>query len=321
MYVARMDYQDIAQRKLTKATEMFWAPSPSQPMQGGVLGFLPFWYYAPSGFNFGGDDGTQPVIDCGGCPEDNTADVLARFEALVAQQVGFTAGNDVMLMMATDFSMENAFTWCVGGGGGGSVGRVTCRVRGGHSLFESPHIRPTTRPPHTTPPRRFRNIDRLIALVNANSSNLNVFYSTPSIYTAAKASSTALPLRTEDVMPYSDDGACPCGIRSAGACVGCYCVTLRALPTQGGDQRKGGLVYSDDSRSPPHAPPPLTPHPPPPQRTPSGAATSPPAPRSRATSGTAAPCSRWPSSCRPPRRPPRTCRPPTPCSCWSAPSR
>lgn len=35
------DYQDIAQRKATKGTEMFWAPSPSQPMTGGVLGFLP----------------------------------------------------------------------------------------------------------------------------------------------------------------------------------------------------------------------------------------------------------------------------------------
>ena len=43
MYVARMDYQDIQQRKLTKSTEMFWAPSPSMPNQGGVLGFLPYW--------------------------------------------------------------------------------------------------------------------------------------------------------------------------------------------------------------------------------------------------------------------------------------
>ena len=38
-----MDYQDIQQRKLTKSTEMFWAPSPSMPNQGGVLGFLPYW--------------------------------------------------------------------------------------------------------------------------------------------------------------------------------------------------------------------------------------------------------------------------------------
>ena len=38
LYVARMDYQDIAQRKTTKSTEMYWAPSPSMPNQGGVLG-------------------------------------------------------------------------------------------------------------------------------------------------------------------------------------------------------------------------------------------------------------------------------------------
>lgn len=49
VYVARMDYQDIAARKPYKGTEMFWAPSPSLPNQGGVLGFLPYWYYAPNG--------------------------------------------------------------------------------------------------------------------------------------------------------------------------------------------------------------------------------------------------------------------------------
>jgi alpha-mannosidase len=43
VYVARLDYQDIQQRKLTKSTEMYWAPSPSMPNQGGVLGFLPYW--------------------------------------------------------------------------------------------------------------------------------------------------------------------------------------------------------------------------------------------------------------------------------------
>ena len=38
-------------------------------------------------------------------------DVVARFNALITQQIGFTAGNDVMIMMATDFSGENAPTW------------------------------------------------------------------------------------------------------------------------------------------------------------------------------------------------------------------
>ena len=44
VYVARMDYQEIQQRKLTKSTEMFWTPSPSAPDQGGILGFLPYWW-------------------------------------------------------------------------------------------------------------------------------------------------------------------------------------------------------------------------------------------------------------------------------------
>jgi lysosomal alpha-mannosidase len=91
----------------------------------------------------------------------NVPDVVARFEALIADQLTFTAGQDTMIMMATDFSGENAQTW-------------------------------------------FRNIDKLIHHVNANG-KINLLYSTPSIYTAAKIASTPLPVRDEDVMPYFDD--------------------------------------------------------------------------------------------------------------------
>ena len=48
------------------------------------------------------------------------------------------------------------------------------------------------------------NIDKLIHHVNANG-KINLLYSTPSIYTAAKIASTPLPVRDEDVMPYFDD--------------------------------------------------------------------------------------------------------------------
>ena len=91
----------------------------------------------------------------------NVPDVVARFEALIADQLTFTAGSDTMIMMATDFSGENAQTW-------------------------------------------FRNIDKLIHHVNANG-KINLLYSTPSIYTAAKIASTPLPVRDEDAMPYFDD--------------------------------------------------------------------------------------------------------------------
>jgi hypothetical protein len=111
VYVARMDYQDISQRKTTKSTEMFWTPSPSMPNQGGVLGFLPYWYYAPGGFDFGGDDSTQPVMDDPELEDYNVPDVVARFNALIDDQLTFTAGQDTMIMMATDFSGENAQTW------------------------------------------------------------------------------------------------------------------------------------------------------------------------------------------------------------------
>lgn len=72
----------------------------------------------------------------------------------------------MMIMMATDFSGENAETW-------------------------------------------YRNIDKLIHYVNlpggpGGGGKYNLLYSTPSIYTAAKAATTPLPLRDEDVMPYAD---------------------------------------------------------------------------------------------------------------------
>jgi len=140
---------------------MFWTPSPSQPNQGGLLGFLPFWYYAPGGFQFGNDDNTQPIMDDPLLEDNNVAEVVARFENLITQQIGFTAGEDVMIMMASDFSGENAETW-------------------------------------------YRNVDKLIHYVNLNG-NINVLYSTPSIYTSAKIATTPLPQRNEDVMPYFDD--------------------------------------------------------------------------------------------------------------------
>ena len=165
VYVARMDYQDINARKKYNGTEMFWAPSPSLPNQGGILGFEPFWYYAPEGFNFGGDSSTQPIQDDLTLEDYNVPDVVARFNALIDDQTSFTAGTDVMIMMATDFSGENAEVW-------------------------------------------YKNIDKLIHYVSTpgdwGGGKYNLLYSTPSAYTAAKAATTPLPLRTEDVMPYAD---------------------------------------------------------------------------------------------------------------------
>jgi len=52
----------------------------------GLLGFLPFWYYAPDGFQFGNDDNTQlhdPLLE-----DNNLAEVAARFENLIAHKIG-----------------------------------------------------------------------------------------------------------------------------------------------------------------------------------------------------------------------------------------
>ena len=68
-------------------------------------------YYAPGSFNFGGSDDTQPVMDDPSLEDYNVPDVVARFNALIDDQLTFTAGSDTMIMMATDFSGENAQTW------------------------------------------------------------------------------------------------------------------------------------------------------------------------------------------------------------------
>jgi Glycosyl hydrolases family 38 N-terminal domain len=116
----------------------------------------------PQGFNFGGDDNCPPIIDDPESFDYNVPDVVARFESLIDSQTQFTAGTDTMIMMATDFSGENAETW-------------------------------------------YRNVDKLIKYVNAHG-KYNVLYSIPAYYTASKTANVRFPLRTEDVMPYADDG-------------------------------------------------------------------------------------------------------------------
>lgn len=54
----------------------------------------------------------------------------------------------------------------------------------------------------------YANLDALIHLLNANGS-VNVFYSTPEQYTAAKhAEGLKLPLKTDDFFPYADQVCC-----------------------------------------------------------------------------------------------------------------
>jgi alpha-mannosidase len=51
---------------------------------------------------------------------------------------------------------------------------------------------------------RFKNLDKLIHYANLDG-RLNVFYSTPAIYTKSKNSyNHTWPLKTDDFFPYSD---------------------------------------------------------------------------------------------------------------------
>lgn len=55
---------------------------------------------------------------------------------------------------------------------------------------------------------RFKNLDKLIHHANLDG-RVNVFYSTPAAYTAAKhAYNVSWPLKTDDFFPYSDCPTC-----------------------------------------------------------------------------------------------------------------
>jgi len=162
VFFARSDYQDFANRQKHNATEFFWFPSPSQGKSAATLGgILADYYYPPQRFNFGGDDKTPPIMDDSTMHDYNVKERVDDFVHTVTSFSSFTAGSDVMVMMGTDFSYENAETW-------------------------------------------FRNIDKLIKYCNQDG-RVNVLYSTPSIYAAAKIGSTVLPERNDDMMPYADD--------------------------------------------------------------------------------------------------------------------
>jgi hypothetical protein len=87
-------------------------------------------------------------------------DVVARFNALIDNQLSFTAGQDTMIMMATDFSGENAPTWFR------NIDKLIHYANGGDP---------------TVP----------------GAGKYNLLYSTPSIYTAAKVATTPLLLTAE----------------------------------------------------------------------------------------------------------------------------
>ena len=58
------------------------------------------------------------------------------------------------------------------------------------------------------PGPRFKNLDKLIHHANLDG-RVNVFYSTPAVYTAAKhAYNISWPLKTDDFFPYADCPTC-----------------------------------------------------------------------------------------------------------------
>jgi len=112
VYFARADFEDVNVRKSNLSTEVFWAPSPSLGRNSATIGgILADYYYPPGNLNFGGDDNTQPIMDDSTLEDYNVDQVVNTFLSTVANFMNFTRGQDTMMMMGTDFSYENAYTW------------------------------------------------------------------------------------------------------------------------------------------------------------------------------------------------------------------
>ncbi|CAF2951488.1 unnamed protein product [Rotaria sp. Silwood2] len=165
LFFGRVDFQDYAERNKTKRMEMIWKGSANLGEQSWLFtGILPRVYTAPQSFCFDYRCHDEPIKDD---PHLNDYDVPERVQAFIDAahiQARSYTTNHIMMTMGSDFHYENANEW-------------------------------------------FKNLEKLIKYVNAqqaNGSDVNLFYSTPTCYLYAlnKANQT-WTTKTDDFFPIS----------------------------------------------------------------------------------------------------------------------
>ncbi|XP_035912888.1 lysosomal alpha-mannosidase-like [Anopheles stephensi] len=166
LFFGRLDYQDKRERMTHKRAEMIWKTSANLDDADLFTGVLYNLYQAPPGFCFDILCSDEPFVDSPYSAENNVKAKVDKFLYYVNLQAESYRTNNIILTMGGDFTYMDANVY-------------------------------------------FKNMDKLIKYTNAlqaNGSNVNVFYSTPSCYLKALHDmGITWPTKSDDFFPYASD--------------------------------------------------------------------------------------------------------------------
>nr|CAD7429116.1 unnamed protein product [Timema monikensis] len=167
LFFSRLDYDDKTNRINTRTMEQVWEASANLGSSADLFtGVLYNHYSYPPGFCFDINCGDDPFIDNKRSPDYNVDEKVQQFISFVNNQLKAYTTQNIILTMGEDFNYQNA------------------------------HM-------------NFKNMDKLIGYVNAlqaNGSNINVFYSTPSCYLKAlHDANQTWSVKEDDFFPYASE--------------------------------------------------------------------------------------------------------------------
>ncbi len=168
-FFGRIDLEDRALRFAERNIEFVWRPSPSLGTDGQIFSGVTFVGYSPNpGLNYNYDSWDTPPQNDPLLEDYNMNEIGAMWADWAYTQSLTTRTPNVQFTMGSDFHYKNANTW-------------------------------------------FKNLDKMLDWFkndpNGQKWNLNVVYSTPSLYLKAVLNSgvTDWTVKTDDFFPYADD--------------------------------------------------------------------------------------------------------------------
>ncbi|EDV98984.1 lysosomal alpha-mannosidase isoform X2 [Drosophila grimshawi] len=167
MFFGRLDYQDKDERLMMQKAEMIWHGSANLGDKSDLFtGALYNNYQAPAGFCFDILCADQPIIDGKHSPDNNVKERVNTFLEYVKTQSRYYRTNNIIITMGGDFTYQAAQVY-------------------------------------------YKNLDKLIRYANerqANGSNINLLYSTPSCYLKSlHDAGISWPTKSDDFFPYASD--------------------------------------------------------------------------------------------------------------------
>ncbi|CAF1277182.1 unnamed protein product, partial [Adineta ricciae] len=165
LFFGRIDFQDYTQRNQSKTMEMIWKGSYDLGEPSWLFtGVIPRVYTAPQSFCFDYRCHDEPIRDDPQLHDYNVPERVQAFIDAAHIQARSYTTNHIMMTMGSDFHYENSNEW-------------------------------------------FKNLEKLMKYVNAqqaNGSDVNLFYSTPTCYLyALNQVNKTWPTKTDDFFPIS----------------------------------------------------------------------------------------------------------------------